>query len=172
MLGSVGARISRFQPGATMLVKSLGFAALCAYPHGGWFGVVFWIFIYAFFGTTLATRASCLLMVGLVVLAVLTPFYHPYARLLLPVQALGWLLLAGAFATIREHLDRRIVASEKSAAGLPEPVVRFVAGCWVVPLVLAFLLPAKTEAWSVLGAARAQRLAPPRMSDDRQGGPQ
>ena len=66
MLTAIGAPESRFPPGARMLVESLGFAALCAYPHGGWFGAVFWIFIYAFLGTRIASRASCLLLVGLV----------------------------------------------------------------------------------------------------------
>jgi 4-amino-4-deoxy-L-arabinose transferase-like glycosyltransferase len=32
-------------------------------------------------------------------LAILTPFYHPYARLWLPLLALGWLILGGIIAT-------------------------------------------------------------------------
>ena len=34
------------------------------------------------------------------VFAVLTPFYHPYARLWLPLQAAGWLVLAGVVADL------------------------------------------------------------------------
>src|SRR5262249_29160159 len=30
------------------------------------------------------------------VLSVLTPFYHPYARLWLPMHAVAWLMMAGA----------------------------------------------------------------------------
>jgi dolichyl-phosphate-mannose-protein mannosyltransferase len=34
----------------------------------------------------------------------LTPFYHPYARLWLPLEAYGWLFIAGMFARIRSLL--------------------------------------------------------------------
>ena len=37
---------------------------------------------------------------GWVVLTVLTPFYHPYARLMLPLQAFCWLIAAGVIGEI------------------------------------------------------------------------
>ncbi len=49
----------------------------------------------------LGTKSVLLLCVGWVTLSVLTPFYHPYARLWLPVEAFGWLLFGGLFVEIR-----------------------------------------------------------------------
>lgn len=44
---------------------------------------------------------------GWLVMTVLTPLYHPYARLWLPLEALGWLLVAGglraAVASVRDR---------------------------------------------------------------------
>ncbi|WP_435019217.1 ArnT family glycosyltransferase [Tundrisphaera sp. TA3] len=41
-----------------------------------------------------------LLGVAWAVLAILTPFYHPYARLWLPLHALGWILTAGWMGSV------------------------------------------------------------------------
>ena len=57
-----------------------------------------------------ATSAMCVLGVGWALLAVLTPFYHPYARLWLPVQALTWVFVGGLFVSIRSRWE----------TGLPE----------------------------------------------------
>ena len=46
-------------------------------------------------GTTEPGQCGCWRWPGLV-LSILTPFYHPYARLWLPLQLLGWVLMAGA----------------------------------------------------------------------------
>jgi dolichyl-phosphate-mannose-protein mannosyltransferase len=46
------------------------------------------------------TIALIHLMTGWFVLIVLTPFYHPYARLWLPVEAFDWILMGGAFSVI------------------------------------------------------------------------
>ena len=46
-----------------------------------------------------------LLCIGWVTLSVLTPFYHPYARLWLPVEAFGWLLMGGVFVGIRSSVE-------------------------------------------------------------------
>jgi hypothetical protein len=49
--------------------------------------------------------SSYLLAVGWVSLGLLTPLYHPYARLFLPLQAFGWLFLGGAFLIIRSKVE-------------------------------------------------------------------
>jgi hypothetical protein len=45
-------------------------------------------------------RSRRLLGFGWLVMALLTPFYHPYARLWLPLHAFGWLTMAGALARL------------------------------------------------------------------------
>jgi dolichyl-phosphate-mannose-protein mannosyltransferase len=68
-----------------------GAAALAVLPSLPW-----WLGIAAVPGL-LAARRPALRMLGSwwLVLSILTPFYHPYARLWLPLHAAGWLLLAG-----------------------------------------------------------------------------
>lgn len=39
------------------------------------------------------------------VLSLLTPMYHPYARLWLPLTGLGWILLAGGWSGMVRHID-------------------------------------------------------------------
>ena len=51
------------------------------------------------------------LYTGWVTLSLLTPFYHPYARLWLPLEAFGWLFMAGV---LRQYVD---VAVRSCAAG-------------------------------------------------------
>jgi len=52
------------------------------------------------------------------VMTALTPFYHPYARLWLPLHAAGWLLLAGVIAQVAAF---RQVAPEGTGEGRGEP---------------------------------------------------
>ncbi|MBX6312000.1 MAG: glycosyltransferase family 39 protein [Isosphaeraceae bacterium] len=52
-------------------------------------------------------------------MSVLTPLYHPYARLWLPVQAAGWLLLAGFLVKLGPFLN------ETAAADTPKPIARW-----------------------------------------------
>jgi hypothetical protein len=47
------------------------------------------------------TRSMCLLGIGWALLGVLTPLYHPYARLWLPIEALSWIFVGGLFVSIR-----------------------------------------------------------------------
>ncbi len=43
------------------------------------------------------------LLTGWFVLLLLTPLYHPYARLWLPVAAFGWIVMGGCFAGILDE---------------------------------------------------------------------
>jgi hypothetical protein len=47
----------------------------------------------------------CLLGIGWAFLAVLTPLYHPYARLWLPLEALTWIYMGGLFVSIRSRWE-------------------------------------------------------------------
>ncbi len=46
------------------------------------------------------TNSQIHLLTGWLVLFLMTPLYHPYARLWLPVAAFGWILMGGGFAVI------------------------------------------------------------------------
>jgi 4-amino-4-deoxy-L-arabinose transferase-like glycosyltransferase len=65
-----------------------------------------WMVPPIYVGLSLAIRekrqcvALRLLAVGWLTLGVLTPFYHPYARLWLPLEAFGWLFVAGLYAAL------------------------------------------------------------------------
>ena len=100
--------------------------------RGGWFGTVFWISSRVHSGRGWRRKRHASSLVGWVVLSILTPFYHPYARLLLPVQAFGWLLLAGHSRSIRSSTraeDRRV---RDAGAGVPNRWSGSLAGCWLV----------------------------------------
>ena len=66
-----------------------------------------------------ATKSMCLLGAGWAVLAVLTPFYHPYARLWLPLEAFSWLFMGGLFVSIRSSVRGR---GTRCQMGMESPV--------------------------------------------------
>jgi 4-amino-4-deoxy-L-arabinose transferase-like glycosyltransferase len=70
----------------------LGCAVLGGVLDAGWWAGMVGCALLA----TDPAPASRLLVAWWVVLSVMTPFYHPYARLWLPLHAAGWVLLAGA----------------------------------------------------------------------------
>ena len=53
-----------------------------------------------------ATHATQLCSMAWLFMSLLTPFYYPYARLWLPVEALGWVLVAGAIPRFVAELCR------------------------------------------------------------------
>ena len=62
--------------------------------------------------------APRLLGTAWLLLSILTPFYHPYARLLLPLQAIGWLVMA---ALVRELAVTSRIATEVGSTGIAKP---------------------------------------------------
>jgi dolichyl-phosphate-mannose-protein mannosyltransferase len=68
----------------------LGLAMLAIIPDAGWWMGLAWA------GWLMFDRAPARRVLGTwwLVLSVMTPFYHPYARLWLPIEAAGWLVLA------------------------------------------------------------------------------
>jgi dolichyl-phosphate-mannose-protein mannosyltransferase len=72
-------------------------------------------------------------------LAMMTPFYHPYARLLMPLHALGWVLMGGAFALMQRAFDWASRKSGRAILGMPRPWIRFAAACGLVPIVVGFM---------------------------------
>ncbi len=51
------------------------------------------------------TTSMVHLLAGWLVLFLMTPLYHPYARLWLPVEAFGWLFMGGGFAVILRRFN-------------------------------------------------------------------
>jgi hypothetical protein len=106
------------------ILLALGFLAVV-----GATGLLGQVFVVVFVGTTaLASRSltSSLvhLLIGWLVLFLMTPFYHPYSRLWLPVTAFGWTLTGGAFAMILERSDPPGSRPAAAAARPPrDPVV-------------------------------------------------
>jgi dolichyl-phosphate-mannose-protein mannosyltransferase len=77
-----------------------GMAALAALPTIAW-----WVGFGWCVGLLRDSRPSTrLLGVWWLVLSIATPFYHPYARLWLPLHAAGWLLLAGLISRLDKPL--------------------------------------------------------------------
>ncbi len=87
-----------------IVVQLLFLPTLCLIPNLAW-----WVSLAALPALILRRRISeegsqILLYAGWLTLAVITPFYHPYARLWLPIEAFGWLLMGGLFAGVSSRL--------------------------------------------------------------------
>jgi hypothetical protein len=119
------------------LVVALSLTALCSFFHGALFGAILWAIVLAETRTGVTSKAAWVLAVGWIVLAAMTPFYHPYARLMLPLQSLSWILMGGAFSILRGVVQRLSEPEQRQIGGLPEFLVRFAALCWLVPLLFA-----------------------------------
>ena len=105
--------------------------------------VLVWMIVFAIAEMRTADEAACCSSPSAGSLSVLTPFYHPYARLWLPLEAFGWLLLGGAF--VDRSIERRSRGSSGAALELEAadgPLPWFASVCWLVARVLAILLGA------------------------------
>jgi hypothetical protein len=88
-----------------ILVQAVVLGSLCLIPDLGWWLGLAWIGIIVSFRRRWSSASELLLGIGWLVLAVMTPFYHPYARLWLPLHALGWVFLAGLFRWFRSSFE-------------------------------------------------------------------
>ncbi|WZO99137.1 glycosyltransferase family 39 protein [Isosphaeraceae bacterium EP7] len=77
-------------------------------PDFGWWAGLF-LMPRALFESRPSVR---LLALAWLVPAILTPFYHPYARLWLPIHAAGWLLIGGAIGDLVTRDDEGWKAAE------------------------------------------------------------
>jgi len=96
----------------------------------------------AFWGRD-ASPGRRLLGVSWLGLSILTPFYHPYARLWLPIQSLGWIAAAGLIADLLGPGEPR---PERSRARLS-----LVAACGLAALAQGLVLM-RTPSPAELGA--------------------
>jgi hypothetical protein len=88
------------------IVESLGLAMLCAVPNAEWWAPLGWTGFIAIGRTRSATPAILVLCIGWLALTIMTPFYHPYARLWLPLHGLGWIIMGGLCVAARAWLQR------------------------------------------------------------------
>jgi 4-amino-4-deoxy-L-arabinose transferase-like glycosyltransferase len=113
IVASVGMLLSagEFGPNGRFLVRILvevmSLSALCLIPRLSWWVGLFWIAVAMIQGKGIGTLSAYLLLAGWATLSVLTPFYHPYARLWLPVHAFGWMLMGGVFVSVRTSVEIR-----------------------------------------------------------------
>ncbi len=120
-------------------------------------------------------RPTAPLVVGWITLSILTPFYRPYARLWLPLEAFGWLVLGGMvlafWRTLVETLVAELAAKDNPPAS-PRPWAMIspdsrMSPRWraiLVPLTCLVLIPAlsmirRSDSGSVIGPADSLRTA-------------
>jgi len=97
----------RFRPRILVEAASLTLMCVWLHPKFGWWCVLVWISFIMILRMRSATKSMWLLGVGWAFLAVLTPFYRPYARLWLPLHAFIWLFMGGLFVSIRSNCEVR-----------------------------------------------------------------
>lgn len=78
--------------------------------------------------------AARVIAVGWMVMAVLTPFYHPYARLWLPLHGFGWLILAGLVVDLGAIRPAERPSDAQDAAPPPAPQWQRKAGRFALAL--------------------------------------
>jgi len=105
MLLSVGDFGTRGRFLFRILVEASSLSALCLIPELSWWVSLFWISITLIQRKGIAAYPAYLIFTGWVTLSLLTPFYHPYARLWLPVQAFGWIIMGGVFVSVRTSVE-------------------------------------------------------------------
>lgn len=161
MLLSVGDFRARGRLLLRVLVDAISLSALCLIPVVSWWVCLFWIAIALIQRKGIETLPSYLLLTGWVTLSVLTPFYHPYARLWLPVQALGWIVMGGVFVSIRTSVEIAGRGCRWTCSLASDPLPWFAVVCIVsgVSEAISADLPRQTTPIRVLGPSDSIRLA-------------
>jgi 4-amino-4-deoxy-L-arabinose transferase-like glycosyltransferase len=117
------------QPGtglelSRIIIAAICLTSLCLLP--GWVILAWWIGYVAITRVKRATVATLMLGVGWAWIAILTPFYHPYARLWLPMEAFNWIFLAATLVWVRQRVE---IADKRAFWTRRDPLVWFFAAC-------------------------------------------
>jgi dolichyl-phosphate-mannose-protein mannosyltransferase len=151
-----------FAPGRRLLprilVATAGLTALCLICGSSWWIALVWISVAITKSRGLSTKSSTLVCVGWTTLSVLTPFYHPYARLWLPIEAFGWLLMGGAFASIRSIVEVAGTGARWTWKSATDPLPWFTLFC-VLLAVVSSNVQSRRQRMSVLGPSDSLRHA-------------
>ncbi len=126
----------RFQP--RVLIELFCLATLCVLPH-----LAFWLPLVAIatataVGGRIGAKPAGVLGVCWVILSALTPFYHPYARLWLPLEAMGWLFLAGGFVIVRSRVEVGTRRHDRSMVLLPWFAILWLVGGGILAMTRAW----------------------------------
>lgn len=106
-------------------VEALGLASLCAFPNVEWWAPLGWIGLIAICRIQPASPAMVVLGVAWLSLSIMTPFYHPYARLWLPLHALGWIVIGGLFVAVRTWFETAHPGPTREREIRPKPLLTF-----------------------------------------------
>ncbi len=113
------------------MIEALGLASLCAVPNGEWWMPLGWIGLSALRRIRSASPAMFVQGVAWLTLSIMTPFYHPYARLWLPLHSLGWIVIGGLFAAARTWLETAQPVPKHRRKGLSKRQLAFAVVCAV-----------------------------------------
>ena len=101
-IGDFGADYRRV---AKVLAQVLALTALCVITGLSWWVALAWVGCVPLLKNGARNKSASLVCVGWATMSALTPIYHPYSRLWLPLEALGCLLFGGLFVEIRSRID-------------------------------------------------------------------
>jgi hypothetical protein len=110
-----------------------------------WLGILgFWLCFTLIIRRSVATKSMLVLGVGWAVLMVLTPFYHPYARLWLPLESFTWLFLGSLFVSARGAFQ---VPASRAGRGWSWPGDRLLEFGLFCILGIALFVAAPESSW-------------------------
>ncbi len=111
--------------------------------------------------STRLRRPTALLVVGWLLLSIMTPFYHPYARLWLPIEAFGWLVVGGTILSAWTTLVGTLMTELASQATWPTQLrlrAALLPICFIGVATVPFLFRS-TEQESMIGPSDSLRTA-------------
>jgi hypothetical protein len=85
----------------TISLETVFLAAMCMKPDSSWLVPLVVLLVLLIGAKETMPHGAYLLLAGAIALSVLTPFYHPYARLWLPLQAIGW-IVSGCLSAVMD----------------------------------------------------------------------
>jgi dolichyl-phosphate-mannose-protein mannosyltransferase len=116
---------------AKVLAQALALTALCVITGLSWWVALAWVACVVLRNNGLESRSVTLVCVGWAAMSALTPIYHPYSRLWLPLEALGWLLFGGLFVEIRSTIDEWRAGDRLAWKYASDPFTWFALTCIV-----------------------------------------
>jgi dolichyl-phosphate-mannose-protein mannosyltransferase len=131
-----------------LVLEIAGLSALCSIRGASWWITLVWTW-FALDKSRglwtldksrgLWTKSLAVVAIGWTTLSALTPFYHPYARLWLPVEAFAWLSLGGVFVSIRSNVEVADRGRRWDFSPASDRLPWFTVLCVLLAAVAAFL---------------------------------
>ena len=143
---------------ARILLEAAALTALCLVCGSSWWIVLVWIAVVLRKCRGPVAKTSSLVCIGWAILSVLTPFYHPYARLWLPVEAFGWLFLGGVFVSVRSSVEVAGRAARWTWDRATDPLPWFTLLC-VLSAAVSASIQSRQQRMALLGPSDSLRQA-------------